>query len=148
MRQLLLAGAALAILVGADRAGAQTCSSITQWMSALNIKNKVVGNYTCVGTFPHATWNELLSGNANSGNVIDYKLGPTDPIDPTTKVGTYTVSGTTIGILTYTYGATSYSYQIEKPTTPGSSFVTMFCPVPVPTGPGYTGLVNVQPSHC
>ena len=146
MKQLLMAGGLLALLVGAGQAVAQNCGGTGQSMTPLNIKNKVIGKYTCVGSFPHAQWNELLSGSANSGNVIDYKLGPTDPIDPTKQVGTYTVTvtGNNVGILTYTYGSTSYAYQIQKPSTLGTSFTALFCP----QGSGYSGPVNVQPSHC
>ncbi len=142
-KQLLMAGAALALVVSAGQAGAQNCGGTGNSMTALNIENKLVGKYTCVGIYPHAQWNELLSGTATAGSVIDYKLGPTDPVDPTKQVGTYTVTGTTVGVLNYTYGATTYSYQIEK-TSSAAPFTTLFCPV----GPGYSGLVNVQASHC
>ena len=143
MKQLLMAVATLALIAGAGQAVAQSCGGANQSMTALNIENKIVGKYTCVGVYPHAQWNELLSGTPTSGSVIDYKLGPTDPIDPSKQVGTYTVTGSTVGVLNYTYGATTYSYQIQK-TSAAAPFATLFCPV----GAGYSGSVNVQASHC
>ena len=142
-KQFIMAGAVLAVIVGAGQAVAQNCGGTNKSMTALNIENKVAGKYTCVGAYPHAQWNELLSGSPTSGNVIDYKLGATDPIDPTKQVGTYTVTGSTVGVLNYTYGATTYSYQIQK-TSLAAPFSTLFCPV----GPGYSGVVNVQVNHC
>ncbi len=145
-------GALAALALAAGPALAQNCGGTGLSMTKLNIENKIVNEYTCVGAYPHASWNELLTPQSptavDSGTVTDYKLGPTDPIDPTKQVGTYTISSivvnsVTVGILTYTYGAQSYSYQIER-TLKTAPFVTLFCPV----GAGYSGNVNVQPTHC
>ena len=145
----ILAAAAIA----AGPAMAQDCGGAGLSMTKLNIENRIVSNYTCVGTLPHAQWNELLTPSSSSvvdsGTVTDYKLGLTDPIDPTKQVGTYSISSITtaqnviVGILTYTYGAQSYSYQIERSFHP-LPFSTLFCP----QGSGYSGPVSVQPTHC
>lgn len=142
---------AAAVLV-AGPALAQNCGGTGLSMTKLNIENKIVNEYTCVGVFPHAQWNELLTPQSptavDNGTVTDYKLGPTDPIDPTKPVGSYsissiTVNGATVGILTYTYGTQIFSYQIER-TFKTAPFTTLFCP----QGAGYSGSVNVQPTHC
>ena len=112
-------------------------------LTTTQIANLVPGNYTCVGAFPSATWNELLSGSAGStsGTVTDFKLGPTSPTDPTQQVGTYAISGVDFGVLTYDYsgGGGSFSYTIAGTTSPYT-----FCP----TGGGAVLTVNVQPAHC
>ena len=141
-----------AVVLAAGPALAQNCGGTNKSMTQLNIENKIVNEYTCVGTYPHASWNELLTPTSplavDTGTVTDYNLGPTDPIDPTKPVGTYTISnitvgGATVGILTYTYGTQSFSYQIER-TLQSAPFATLFCP----QGAGYSGTVNVQPTHC
>jgi hypothetical protein len=44
------------------------------------------------------------------GDLIDYKKGNNDPVDPTIKVGTWNISGDSV---TYTYGpGSSYTYGV------------------------------------
>jgi hypothetical protein len=113
----------------------------------------VNGQYACVGTSPNAQWNELHTGNGNSGTMIDWKLGPTDPVDPSTTVGAYQVTagpaggGQNPGLITYTYGSTAYGYYIvanlgASVPNPGQY---SFC--------GYSGgapqlAVTISASHC
>jgi hypothetical protein len=121
------------------QAFAQGCAGLPN-LTGGRIATLVAGNYTCVGSSPNATWNELLTGSA-TGTVTDYKLGPSSPTDPTTQVGTYAVSGADIGVLVYSYtGGGSFSYNIS-----GTSSPYNFCPV---GGGGTTLIVNVQPGPC
>ena len=107
------------------------------------VASLVPGNYTCVGTFPNATWNEQLVGST-SGVVTDYKLGPASATDPTKQVGTYTITGADIGILTYNYGGGgTYTYIIS-----GSGSPYNFCQTTGTTPNGTVFTVNVQPNHC
>jgi hypothetical protein len=64
---------------------------------------------------------EYHTGSASSaaGNIIDYKKGPTDPRDPSTQVGSYSVSSG--GALQYTYtGGATYTYGVWGSQTSGS----------------------------
>jgi hypothetical protein len=73
-------------------------------------------------------WQEF---HAESGELIDYKLGPGHPVDPTKTVGSWTVTGMQAvvptdvraarprrdegGVLTHTYGGTSYTFAVCVP---------------------------------
>ena len=74
-------------------------------------KTLLVGKYACV----HNQWNELHSGGA-SGTVTDFKKGPSDPVDPSEQVGTYTItagSGASYDRIQYNYGSGgTYTYAI------------------------------------
>ena len=109
--------------------------------SALNgdaVQTLLAGKYACQGSSPTATWNELHIGGA-SGNVQDYKKGPTDPVDPTAVVGTYAIAGGSgEGTVIYNYGAGgTYTFVIS-----GTSSPYLFC------GPSGDLSVNVQPGPC
>lgn len=54
---------------------------------------------------------EYHAGGPNSGDVIDWKKGATDKVDPTKKVGTWSANGNNI---TYTYGSQSYTYAVFR----------------------------------
>ena len=109
------------------------------------IQSVLGGNYACVGTRPSLQNNELHTGSATatSGQVLDYKQGPSDPNDPSDTpahpTGTYSISGE---VITYTYGSQSYSYNIDE--TPSGNVYT-FCRV---TPSGADLLVTVQATHC
>jgi hypothetical protein len=64
-------------------------------------------------------WQEF---HASNGDVIDYKRGPSDPGDPSSKVGTWTATTDTV---TYTYGSQSYNYAVCLPNASGALYV--FC---------------------
>ncbi|WP_317704622.1 hypothetical protein [Methylomarinovum caldicuralii] len=57
-----------------------------------------------------------------SGALIDYKKGPSDPVDPSKRVGSWSTSG---GNVTYTYDAfgpaVSYTYTVKGDATTGYS---------------------------
>ena len=135
-------GAVLLVFSYGYALAASPCA-VGQRMSSSQITALVASKYTCVGTFPSATWNELLSG----GTVTDYKQGPADPRDPTTLIGAYAVGGqnnnNSGGILTYTYsnGGGTYPWYIDL-THAGNVYT--FCP----TGGGGNISVNVQATHC
>lgn len=56
------------------------------------------------------------------GVLVDYKKGPSDPVDPSVPVGTWGIAS---DIVTYTYGSTSYGYTVHAE---GGAFYT-FCGV-------------------
>ena len=112
-------------------------------MNNPTIQSVLGGKYACVGT-PLQN-NELHTGSttATSGQVLDYKKGPSDPNDPSDTpahpTGTYSISGE---VITYTYGSLTFSYNINQ--TPSGSVYT-FCRV---TPSGADLLVTVQATHC
>lgn len=68
-------------------------------------------------------WQAWHSGTAAGGDLWDYKLGPSDPVDPSKKMGTYQIqfapqgakvsTGATVDRVVYNYGAGgSYSYAV------------------------------------
>jgi hypothetical protein len=69
----------------------------------------VTGKYACAAQSVDRRWNELHSG----GRVIDYKAGPTDPVDPSEDVGSYAIAPGTPATITYNYGTGgSYTYCV------------------------------------
>lgn len=136
--------------IAAGPAMAQTCNSATTaGMTPAQIKTLVSNKYACVGSSPNAQWNELHNSSAATGNVLDYKLGPTsatDPSDtPSHPTGQYAISAPqgaqAPGLITYTYGAQSYAYYIVNNLgAPQYSFCG------VGTAPQLA--VTISPSHC
>jgi hypothetical protein len=60
-------------------------------------------------------WQEFHNGSASGGRVIDYKLGPTDKVDPSKDMGSWSLPGGTgaNARVTYNYGSGgSYSYEV------------------------------------
>lgn len=142
--KLILLASALVSSVSIGSAFAQDCSTGVE-ISRTQVTNLLTNKYACVGTPPNASWNELHSG----GNVIDYKLGPTDPVDPSKTVGTYTFSGQTTGTVTYNYGSGgTYAYTIRNnlggTLGVGGSGTFSFCG----TGGAPNLAVKVQASNC
>jgi hypothetical protein len=101
------------------------------------------------------TWDELHTGStaSASGQVLDYKLGPTSTTDPSDTAahptGTYTVTGDGNsghpGTITYTYGSQSFGYNVNDANlsypNPG---VYSFCT----TSAGINILVTISTTHC
>jgi hypothetical protein len=139
LRPFCVAGVGLFVL-GANQTMAQTCQSGSR-LNQSAITTLLEGQYAC-GASGGQTWDERHSG----GLVLDYKKGPTDPVDPsdTTSHPTgsyaYGASGTD-GTVTYTYGGAPAAYFIQS--AGGSSYY--FCPI---GGTGSVLNITVQASHC
>lgn len=145
--------ASLLLMFGTGQVMAQNCSSGTPLTQA-QISNLLANRYACVGTSPNAQWNELHSG----GLVLDYKKGPTDPVDPSDTpshpTGSYTVTGLgssqTTGTVHYNYGAGgTFAYNIIAnlgagfpPFVSGGQY--SFCAV----GGGQNLAVTISATHC
>ncbi len=133
----------------AGEAAAQNCTGAQLGQAAIGAL--VTNRYVCVGASPNAQWNELHTG----GKVIDYKLGPSDPVDPSDTVanptGTYVIgpgSPQSVGKITYTYpGGGTYSYTVRAnlgSTNPATGTYS-FCGASA----GSPNLaVTVSASHC
>jgi hypothetical protein len=152
MNPMMVAGA-LFLAFGAGQAMAQNCTSGTLLQSP-EITTLVANRYACVGSFPTAQWNELHSGS----NVLDYKKGPTDPVDPsdtaTNPTGTFAVTGGDSGTITYTYGSSAYGYNIRaNGTGTGTGTGTLTYSVGTYSFCGVSGgapnlLVTIAAAHC
>ena len=70
------------------------------------------GQTACVGS--PGNW-QNQEYHAPGGDLIDWKKGASDPVDPTTSIGDWSVSGSGADqIVTYTYDAGgSYSYRVH-----------------------------------
>jgi hypothetical protein len=76
---------------------------------------QLVGGNTLCAMRNTDRWQEFHQGNS-SGPLIDFKLGPTNPVDPTETVGAWSAQNGANSSLTHTY-------------TGGSSFTWLVCQV-------------------
>jgi hypothetical protein len=98
---LACSGAALAQGCPCNAAGTRTASAAA--LTSL-LSNKMV-----CGSVGGDSWQEWHNGSS-SGVVVDYKMGPSHPNDPSTTVGTYAVNAD--NTVTYTYGSQTYKYAV------------------------------------
>jgi hypothetical protein len=111
--------ALLAMTAGSGSAHA-SCAPATDYavLTATQIGTLLVGSTACYPAGPPYENQEFLAG----GNITDYKKGPSDPIDPSKVIGTYSLGGGPTGNITYSYtGGPSYLYSVWGPTTPGGT---------------------------
>lgn len=67
-----------------------------------NLTNLLSGSTVCVSN-GSGGW-ENQEQHLSNGDLVDYKKGPSDPVDPTKKVGTWSVSGSGTGtMVNYSY---------------------------------------------
>jgi hypothetical protein len=120
---------ALMVAGGLESAMATGCSASSGYvaLTQAQIENVVGNSVACYpSSGPPWTNQEYHSGTTTSatGNITDYKQGPTNPRDPSKQIGTYSISSTNgltsgIGTISYNYGgASSYSFRLWGPTPP------------------------------
>ena len=112
---------ASAVALALSAVQAQAACPTTGLLTNQDIKSAFggAGKYHCaIRTVGPSTekWNESLGAvgsdnNAENGTLTDYKRGA-DPMDPTSTVGTWAIAN---GSITYTYGASSYTYVVTGP---------------------------------
>lgn len=97
---------------GAAQAQTTTCScnsSAARTVDASALAALLSNKMVC-GNVGGEVWQEHHNGSA-SGSLVDYKKGPTDPVDPTTTVGSYVVNSD--NTVTYAYsGGGTYTYDV------------------------------------
>lgn len=82
----------------------------TQGGGLPSISTLLTGNTVCVGS--PGNW-EAQEFHKSDGNLIDYKKGPSDPVDPTATVGSWSITGTGAATrVNYTYGTTTYNNAV------------------------------------
>lgn len=96
----------------------------------INIKNLLApssgSSIACVGSSGNYSNQEILQSSL-SGNIKDYKKGPNDPNDPSKVVGTYSITGTSPGQITYTYTGGPVDTYTVYGTVPVASGSYDFC---------------------
>lgn len=83
----------------------------------------VITNNTICATQGAEKWQEQ---HRPGGELWDYKQGPGHPVDPTEKVGTWSIINNQI---VHTYGSTSYSYNLHRRTGAGANAFTLCGPL-------------------
>ena len=85
-------------------------------LSGAQIRSLVNTSIVCYPAVPPYTNQEAHAG----GIITDYKQGPTDPVDPSVQVGTYTVPIGPTAQITYSYtGGGTYAYTVWGISTSG-----------------------------
>jgi hypothetical protein len=113
-----LVASSVGLLVAAVCGQAFAACDNASRLNAAQIGALLAGNTVCVpaiNTVP-MTWQELHSGGATGGTLIDFKRGVGHATDPSETVGTWTVNGTGVGnsTVTHNYGTGgSYTYTVH-----------------------------------
>lgn len=106
MKRILTTIAALTLsLVGGPAIATCGVNPITGSTGTTNLSG-LTNQYVCA-TRGNEKWQEQ---HKSGGDLWDYKKGPTDPVDPSGKVGTWSRNATSV---TYTYD-TSYTYRLYR----------------------------------
>ncbi len=124
MKKLLLTSAALLLGVTGNTLAVcsdpQITSTSTPTLTTL-INGNGSGNTVCAAS-GNDRWQEQ---HRLGGQLWDYKKGPSDPVDPTSQVGTWSIADNK---LIHTYGSTSYSYTVHRRQGFGANAFTLCGP--------------------
>lgn len=97
-------------LTGLTADAMAACGAPSVRLSDTQLTALLQGNTVCVPvvTQPTMTWQEFHQAG---GTLIDYKRGPSDPVDPTAIRGTWAITGgTRFPSVTYTYPPAGGTY--------------------------------------
>lgn len=117
MKQLMVTGVILLSWVAGEAMAACTDAQIT----GTDLSNLISGNTVCAS----AGGDQWQEQHRTGGALWDYKKGPTDPVDPTKQVGTWSFDNqSTPTTITYQYGASgpSYTYTVHGASSGTYSF--------------------------
>lgn len=105
MKQLLIGG----VILAAFFSGESMASCADSQVTGTALTSLINGNTVCASLPGGDKWQEQHRTNSE---LWDYKKGPSDPVDPTERVGTWSIGGR--GSVTYMYtGGGSYTYQVH-----------------------------------
>jgi len=96
------------LLVGGEAMAACSGTPVTQAQLTL-----ILTNNTVCAIRGSERWQEL---HQIGGALIDFKLGPGHPVDPSETVGSWSIGGTaTVAAVVYNYGSSggTYTYQVH-----------------------------------
>lgn len=100
----------LAVGLVGEASAQSSCPSGTSQVSNVTT---LVSTHTLCAARGSDRWQEYHSGGPSSGPLIDYKLGPSNTVDPTAPVGSWTASNGANSLLTHTYsGGSSFSWLV------------------------------------
>lgn len=118
---LALAGCALSGQASAQISSCAGGSRVTNSAATQTLTNALRNNTVCASRNGER-WQEWHKPGAQatgtaSGRIEDYKRGPGHPVDPTTDVGSWSISN---NIVTYNYGTGgTYSYALFRDSASG-----------------------------
>lgn len=98
------------LLLAAAAVSAQSCPAGTSRLNRQDIGSQIIGKTMCANSGGDR-WQEYHDAN---GDLVDYKRGPSDRVDPSQKVGTWSYAGfgpNTLLVHTYSPSAT-YSWAV------------------------------------
>lgn len=105
------------LLAGISAEAIAACNANTR-VTGNALTTLVTGNTVCAAAGGDRWQEQHRSGGA----LWDYKKGPSDPVDPSKQVGTWSIAS---NFITYSYtGGPSYTYSIHGPTGGPYSFCT------------------------
>ena len=109
----------IVLLAGFSGGSMAACETNTR-VTGNALSTLISGNTVCA-TRGSEKWQEQ---HRAGGALYDYKKGPTDKVDPTKQVGTWSIAANNV---TYSYaGGPSYTYSVHSPV----SGVYDFCTAP------------------
>jgi hypothetical protein len=112
--------AATGLMAGhASAVDALACPVGTTQVTGSALQALVVNRTMCAASSSNSdTWQEYHDPN---GDLVDWKLGENHPVDPKSKVGTWTAGSDPNAQLTHTYGSSAFSWLVCQPST-GTSY--------------------------
>lgn len=104
MKRLMVTS--LVLLAGISGVAMADCNSNTK-VTGSKLDDLIIGNTVCA-TRGAEKWQEQ---HRAGGALWDYKKGPSDKVDPTKQVGTWSIAANNV---TYSYtGGASYTYSVH-----------------------------------
>lgn len=105
MKRLMVTSIVLLAGISGEAMAACTGTPVT----GSDLTTLIAGNTVCAT----GGGEQLQEQHRAGGELWDYKMGPTDPVDPTKQVGTWIID-TALSTVTYTYtGGPSYTYSVH-----------------------------------
>jgi hypothetical protein len=108
MKCLLFATSSLFVLIASNEAIAadpDPCGGHLQVRDTIQIKGLLSGNTVCTS--------DSQEQHRPNNQLWDYKMGPNDIVDPTSQVGTWSISDNKVH---YTYGNQTYHNEVYSTT--------------------------------
>ncbi len=98
------------------------CGTASNRLNQTELSTILSGKTVCA-SLGSDKWQEY---HAPGGNLIDWKKGPSDPVDPTKQVGTWSITGSgNNAVVNHSYGGTTYSFAVYA-NKQGNSFIAPF----------------------
>jgi len=115
MKPIILAAVAGLALTSLPAVSWAACAAPSVRVATTGALNSLLGgNTVCVPAVTQPTM-EAQELHQPGGALVDYKRGPTDKVDPSTPVGTWSVAGDRSAFVTHNYGGgAQYTYSVWK----------------------------------